>query len=118
MILSHLEGYESYLKLKSQYPIEIELNCLNANFSSTDNIQALLFKYEYLANQLGEQAILKESEYHEEDFPYYEMSIFCTQEYLEKLIEKYNISEYIDLIHVKDNEYRLNELNSFLSLLD
>lgn len=100
MILSHSDGLEQIYKLRIKYSNEIELVCLNSEYCDTNK---LLPKAQALFTQYPDQVVLKESEAHEEDMPFYEVSLFCDQDkidYFSKLIEDLGLA--VDIIH--DNQ--------------
>lgn len=102
MILSNLDGYEKQKALKQKYELEIELMCLNSHFINKQELYKKLEKYQRLEKDFTSVVVLKESEFHEESSPYYEMSLFCNEEMLEKfklVLEDREIK--IDLIHKK-----------------
>ena len=99
IIFSHEEGLEKVNYFKKKYDTEIEILCLNSSFF---NIDKELINAMELASQFTEQCVLKESEFHEEELPYYEISFFCNKNDVNKsvkLIESFNLK--IDIIHEK-----------------
>jgi hypothetical protein len=96
MIHSHEDGLNIIQSLKKQFNREIELLCLNSSFL---DISQLLIKAQELA-KISPQVVLKESEFHELENPYYEISVFCHDKDLNSyiaLVESYGLT--IDLVH-------------------
>ena len=99
MIKSHLNGYDTCLHLKKVYPIELELICLNSEFF---DITKDLIQAKHLASEYPHQVVLKESEFHDEKQPYYEISVFCNEEDESKftaIINGYGLK--VDIVHKK-----------------
>lgn len=97
MILNHLAGTDKRDELKAEYPVEIECICLNSNF---EDISDLINMAINLQKQYPERVVLKESEFHEEDEPYYEISLYCDLEEVTKyseIIKKFGLQ--VDIIH-------------------
>lgn len=101
MILNCKEGLERFYCLKKMYPIEIELLCANSNYCK--NIEPMMSRYKALAEKYPSSFLLKESEAHEPEFPYYEASMFCNKENLDQML-KMLASEGISVDIVHDND--------------
>lgn len=96
-ILSHSEGLEKIYKLRTVFELEIECICLNSNFQ---DISQMLPRAVGLQKEYCDQVVLKESEDHSIENPYYELSVFCNssdQEKIVQLLKDYNLA--IDLVH-------------------
>lgn len=95
--LSHSDGLEKIYQLRIVYELEIECVCLNSNFF---DISSYFPKAQTMLNNYPDQVVLKESEDHIKECPYYELSVFCNNSDLEnftKILTELNIS--IDLVH-------------------
>ena len=102
-LLSHSDGLEKTYQLRSVYELEIECVCLNSNFF---DISSYLPKAQTMLNNYPDQVVLKESEDHSEECPYYELSVFCNNSDLEKftkILTDLNFS--IDLVHENKDMY-------------
>lgn len=84
MILSHEDGLNLINNLKHKYNYEIELLCLNSDFMNIHEIHKELIKLEQLQKDFPENIVLKESEFHSLDKPYYECSVFCDKKESDK----------------------------------
>jgi hypothetical protein len=97
LIYSHEDGLTKMSNLKKTFEIELEINCLNSTFYEiTDQLESA----KNLALKFPNQCVLKESEFHEDDVPYYEISLFCNRNDINekiKTIESFNL--IIDIIH-------------------
>ena len=118
MIKDHNTGLEYHQKLRSQYPIEIEALCLNSEYSSKEVVEAKLKAYKNLAVELESCANLKEAEFHEEEKPYYELSVYS--DFKDINMRLANLKEYgieIDTIHFQGVEFSEQEFRyQYLSL--
>lgn len=97
LILSYEESIDKIISLKERFEFEIEISCLNSAFS---DISTKLTLAKNISEYLSERTILRESEFHDDDRPYYEFSLFCNREDLERF--KLYIAESgleIDVIH-------------------
>lgn len=97
MILSHEDGLEKHYRLRKIFQIELELNCLNSEFLK---ITYLLKNAKQLTENYPDNVVLKESEMHTEETPYYEVSVFCNKKdecLFTKVVESLNLE--IDIIH-------------------
>lgn len=110
MIDSHEKGIEKYNILKKIYDLELELHCLNSSFYSIDKINHLLEIYKNIKLNLSNNTILKESEFHTKETPYYEMSVFCNINEAISLIENNSLKNHIDLIHLDGDNIELSDL--------
>lgn len=94
---NHLEGLESIYKLRAKFDLEIECVCINSNY---EDISKKIKNAIKLKNEYSDQVVLKESEDHHEDCPYYEISLFCNHVDLEKYSKVINdFGLKIDLVH-------------------
>lgn len=84
MIYSHIDGLNLLNELKKSYEYEIECLCLNSKYMQNHNLFADLEKYKRLQQDFPQNVVLKESEFNEEHHPYYECSLFCSKEQLDK----------------------------------
>ena len=110
MIKDHNTGLETHHKYKNQFPIEIECLCLNSAHLSKEVVEAKLKAYKNIALELESCANLKESEFHEEDKPYYELSIYCDFKDINMCLA--TLKEYgieIDIIHFGEAEFTEQE---------
>lgn len=99
-IIRHQEGLNKRDQLIKNQLIEIELGCINSDYHSDLEIQQLLEKALKLINLYPENSILKESEFHELHSPYYELSLFCQQEDLVRMMNEIKTLELvIDVVH-------------------
>lgn len=101
-ILTHSDGYNLIKSLSLKYDNEIECLCLNSQFLSVSEMEQALNKYKQLVLDFPQIIVLKESEFHENEFPYYEMSLFCDKKDVDKfelILAERGIK--IDLIHSK-----------------
>jgi hypothetical protein len=106
MILNNEDGLKKREKLKSEYLIELELVCLNSEYFGKDVVSLKLKNYLELSEELRKQSILKESEFHNSEKPYYESSIFCDFDLFNQItntIKEYGIE--VDIVHYQGNEY-------------
>ena len=100
MILSHEEGLNKLYSLRTQFSHELELICLNSEFM---DISKKIIIAQELALQYPNRVLLKESEFHEKNSPYYEISIFCNTNEVKKFTQLIQASGLdLDLIH--DNQ--------------
>ncbi len=103
MIKTHQEALDLQLQYRTQYELELELVCLNSEF---DDIQDSLEKAKFLAQEYPQQVILKESEFHERENPYYEVSIYCDNDNKDKFIKiAQDLGLVVDLIHDTKDYY-------------
>tara|TARA_Y100000034_G_C6910321_1_gene424397 strand:- start:17890 stop:18207 length:318 start_codon:yes stop_codon:yes gene_type:complete len=96
-ILTHIEGLDEIYRLRREFEIELELSCLNSEFF---DLTPLLSKALRLKKEYPDNIVLKESEFHDVDHPYYEISVFCNKKDLnifKEILNDYNLS--IDIIH-------------------
>ena len=110
-MLSHMEGYEKFLKLKNSHPVELELICLNSEFFDEDFMKKNLTLYKSLCEEIGlEKSLIKKSEAHKEDQPYYECSVFSCLSKAADLIRKIQtMGLQIDIIHYNGNEFNITD---------
>lgn len=103
MIKTHEDGYSLYQKLKSIYSHEIELICINSAFLEADIVKSRLAHAQSLAELFPDRVILKESEFHTPQEPYYELSLFCNSNELDLYQSQLNaFGLTIDLVHIND----------------
>lgn len=106
MIRTHGEGSVLHEKYRSQYELELELICINSEFEDSLNIKKSLEKAKLLVQEYPDQVILKESEFHEENSPYYEVSVYCYNKDKNKFIQAIeDIGLKIDLINETKDYY-------------
>lgn len=97
MILNHNDGLERIYSLRKQYEIELELVCLNSEFK---DITTLIPQAQQFYLTFSDRVVFKESETNELDYPYYEISIFCQKDEIERYqTEIINHGLALDIIH-------------------
>lgn len=100
-ILNNIEGLNLHSHLRTLYNCELELVCANSNFFP--DISKMLEKYKDLAEKYPKQFVLKESEWHEENQPYYEASLYCDIKEVQRfkqILESENVK--VDIVHEGD----------------
>lgn len=101
MIYNHLEGYEKSLQLRIRYGNELELVCANSQCGFTiEKVNSMMNLYKQLQEKFPDQVLIKESEAHEDNSPYYEASFFCFSDEIDqytKIISDMGIE--IDIYH-------------------
>ena len=119
MIYDHSNGYEEALNRRKIYGWEIELLCANSqNGRSLEAIKRMMALYKQLQTQYPEQVLIKESENHFDDAPYFDTSLFCNKDDVIKFSQLViSLGMVIDFIHNHDeqisfefNDNTLNEL--------
>lgn len=95
-ILTFEEGEVFRNQMVYEYRYEFELVCINAQARglSREQVQSELNQALLLNENYPGKTIVRESEFHEADSPYYEVSVFCFQD------EKKEVKK-----HLKDNGY-------------
>lgn len=102
-VLNHLDGLELIYKLRTQFSHELELVCLNSEYQ---DITPLLLKAQFLQAQFPDQVVIKESETHDSQYPYYEVSLFCNQEDVEKFTKTIeDAGLQLDIIHETKDQW-------------
>lgn len=76
---------------------ELELDCANSNFLGEEKAKNMLNKYINLQRIFPDNVIIKESEYHTGENPYYECSVFYKGKDEEKKIREYLLSNGINI---------------------
>lgn len=87
MIKTHQEGWDLHNICRSQYELEIEMVCLNSAFEELLHLKKSLERAKSLAQEYPKQVVLKESEFHEDSAPYYEISLYCNAKDKSKFIQ-------------------------------
>jgi hypothetical protein len=103
MILSHIEGINRIDFLRAVYQKELECLCLNNEFM---DISTLIPHAKSLLEKYPDRVVFKESEFHDEETPYYEFSLFCNESELtefKNIIKNSNLE--IDIIHDTDDAF-------------
>lgn len=110
-MLNHEEGINLHYKLKNQFEIEIEFLCLNEEFMDKEQLLSKLDIYQKISYNYPSSSILKESEMHDENKLYYEMSIYTSLSEVDAILYdlENNYSIHIDIIHYDNDEYSLEE---------
>lgn len=100
MIRDHEEGRIIFNNLKQKYGCEIELICLNSGFLDSKILKRELDKAKDLYEKFPDRVLIKESEFHTKEDPYYEVSFFCSKEEVNDWKRTLNDMGFmIDLIH-------------------
>jgi hypothetical protein len=95
---SHEDGLNKIYSYRKKYTTEIECLCLNSQFFK--DIAIKLKKAVSFRNDFPDKVVLKESEFHSKETPYYELSVFCNDNEVELYKEKIEeLSLEIDIIH-------------------
>lgn len=100
MILSHTEGLARSRTHKALYTRELELDCINSNFLTETEVKRQLAAAQSLADLYPSRVVLKESEAHEPNVPYFECSLFCYEDEVaefEEVVEDLGLK--VDILH-------------------